>query len=80
MMELSKIEKRVLAAIQKWGSMTASMLGEELWGTGTRHCQHYARPAGKVLSQMKKKGLVQDSFHISGRRRWALTRERTDAK
>lgn len=42
--------------------MTASNLGEMLWGRQARMPQHYARPAGKLLQEMKRIGVVTDSF------------------
>lgn len=44
---------------------TCTMLGERLFD-GTRTRQAYARPAGKVLHRLKRKGYVREDYTYIG--------------
>lgn len=59
MAELSKIETKVLAGLLR-EPRSCSTIGSELWGIdSSRPPQAYARPAGRILSRLKKEGLVE---------------------
>lgn len=61
---MTKTEMAISAAMYhlKSGSMTCSTLGALLWGKKHRNPQSYARPAGKLLHLMKRKGIVNTYF------------------
>jgi hypothetical protein len=56
---------RVLARSGPW---SPGHLGARLWSTGERQPQHYARPAGLLLWQLRRKGLAE--WFSSG---WVIT-------
>lgn len=68
--------RAALVSIMRAGDLgiSASLLGEELWGKAYRLPQHYARPAGKLLKRMESLGLVRMSFiGTKGRPLWVLS-------
>lgn len=57
---MGEVQSTVLALLRERGSMTANEIGERLWG-GSRLWEkgRYARPAGRLLRRMERKGLVE---------------------
>lgn len=54
------LESRVLELLKQRGPQSCTQIGEELFD-GNRNRQAYARPAGKVLHSLKRKGLVEQT-------------------
>jgi len=56
---MTAIEKACLELLAK-GPLPTGTVGSELWQQRDRHRmpQHYARPAGKLLRRLERRGLV----------------------
>lgn len=57
---MREIERKVLALLKR--PMTCNEVGENLWGGTGRNYQctaPYARPAGKIVRRLQKKGLIR---------------------
>jgi hypothetical protein len=67
---VSETEMVILAHLRKRGPMTCTEIGEELWG-GKRKRQTYARPAGRALHRLKRKGLVRETI-FRGHHHWII--------
>jgi predicted transcriptional regulator len=69
------LERRVIQLLQQHGPQSCTQIGEQLFG-GKRDRQAYARPAGKVLHSLRRKGLVEQTrqgcaeYHASN---WRLS-------
>lgn len=50
---------QALRILAKSGPWSPGHLGARLWSTGERQPQHYARPAGRLLWQLERQGLVR---------------------
>lgn len=57
----------------KLGPMTCTQLGAALWGKPYRKWQAYARPGGRLLHHMKRKGLVEQYYDGRHFFLWKLT-------
>lgn len=71
---VSKVEWKFFETLQKRGPLTASLVGERVWGLrllGSKP-QHYARPASNVLKHLRMLGLVRDYFDDVGRHMWEV--------
>ncbi len=76
-MKPDNVSERACYEIRR-GFNTCSLLGEQLWSKKphVRKPQHYARPAGKLLAQMHRSGLVVHREWVEGQRHgqeWRLT-------
>jgi hypothetical protein len=71
--DLTETQKRAIAVLDR-GDTTASNLGLTLWGNGTRKPQSYALPAGRLLKQLKVRGLVE-CYPTPTHTMWKLTRK-----
>lgn len=56
---LTDIERRMLALLDYSSPKRPGWLGSCLWPTRHRMPQHFARPAGRVLKGLEKRGLVR---------------------
>ena len=66
------LERRVLEILDG-GPSSCTAIGEALWRNGSTRCprQAFARPAGKLLHAMKRRGLVENKPTRTGRKlRW----------
>ena len=54
------LERRVIQLLKQHGPQSCTQIGEQLFG-GKRNRQAYARPAGKVLHSLRRKGLVEQT-------------------
>lgn len=54
------LESRVIQLLKQHGPQSCTQIGEQLFD-GNRTRQAYARPAGKVLHSLKRKGLVEQT-------------------
>lgn len=68
MSPMTRLEMAIRAAIYhlKSGPITCSNLGAQMWGNGYKKPQSFARPAGKLLREMERRGMVHsyfDDFH-----------------
>ena len=70
--KITDTERKALELLRQMRSLTCTELGEEMWGTRYRVQQAYARPAGKVLHGLKRRGLV-DKFPCKHCIYWRLT-------
>lgn len=68
--------RAVLDYLQRCGPSGASVghVGDAIWGRVHRKPQHYARPAGRLLHWMKRRGLVQCPLNSDGFFWWRLDR------
>lgn len=72
---LTDTEKRALAVLacdpptHGWTVYTCAMFGSEMWPAKThyRNPQSFCRPAGKLLQQLKRKGLVEEASYSDTR-------------
>jgi hypothetical protein len=72
---MTKIDETILKAIEQLqkSPKTCSNLGVMLWGKAHRKPQSYARPAGRLLHEMKRRGLVVQYYDGRHFFLWKLT-------
>lgn len=66
---IENLERHAVILLTYRGPLTCTELGEALWSSGKQasepsapstHPQSYARPAGRILQRLKRKGAVRE--------------------
>jgi DNA-binding MarR family transcriptional regulator len=73
---LSSTQLRALVLIGRHGPITCASLGADLWGSDRRssNCScPWARPAGRVIASLRRRGLVDRDAHTMDRFAYVLT-------
>lgn len=72
---MTKTEMAIRAAIYhlKIGPRTCTQIGSALWGKPYRKWQSYARPGGRILHLMQRRGLVKQYYDGKHFFLWKLT-------
>lgn len=75
-MSLTKAEAKCLQVVEKYPLLSTTAIADHLFETSPhRDPQAYARPAGKVLRSLERKGLVENRPCRARESAWRVVRK-----